>query len=62
MESFTATGRITRGCGSSHVSSSRAAGKAPADWAASQHHAKTGDSKSAPLINSLTIKPAADVA
>jgi len=29
---------------------------------ASQHHAKTGDSKSAPLIDSLTIKLAADVA
>lgn len=56
--SVTATGRTTRGGGSSHASSSRATGKAPA----SQHHAKTSDSKSAPLINSLTIKLAANVA
>ena len=29
---------------------------------ASQHHAKTGDNKSAPLIDSLAIKLAANVA
>ena len=59
MESFaTATSRTTRGGGSSYASSSRAAGKAPA----SQHYAKTGDSKSAPLINLLTIKLATNVA
>ena len=32
------------------------------DWAASQHHAKTGDNKSVPLINLPIIKPAANVA
>ena len=63
MESFvTATGQITRGGGSSYASSGRAGGKAPADWAASQHYTKTGNSKSAPFINSLTIKPATNVA
>jgi len=52
MESFaTATSRTTRGGGSSYASSSRAAGKAPA----SQHYAKTGDSKSAPLIDYNSI-------
>ena len=63
MESFvTATGRITHGGGSSHISSSRVMGKAPADWAASQHYAKTSNKKSRPLINLLTIKPAINVA
>ena len=57
MESFvTATGRITRGGGSSHASSSRAAGKAP------EPLLNTGDNKSTPLIDLFTIKPAADVA
>jgi len=32
------------------------------DWAASQHYAKTGNSKSAPLVDSLTIKLAINVA
>jgi hypothetical protein len=56
IESFaTATGRTTRVGGSSYASSSRAAG-------ASQYYAKTGDSRSAPLIDLLTIKLAANVA
>ncbi len=37
-------------------------GKAPTNWAASQHYAKTSNNKSRPLINLLTIKPAADIA